>query len=656
MSTELIIRMCNRVIHVGFFLLFALVPLLLTPWNYELFEYNKMMAVYFVTAFVVTSWIIKSLAQKEFRITRTPLDIPIVLFVISQLISSIFSMDPHVSWFGYYSRFNGGMWSIVSYALLYYAFVSNIENITLFIKASLSTAIVISLYGVAERLGIDKHLWVQDVQNRVFSTLGQPNWLAAYLVALSPIALTLRSPFSYILSFLLFAVLLFTRSRSGLLGFAVADGIYWVILYLKTKKKLSLRLPFIIYHLSFIILFALFSPNFILKQVAPTTPSPTYTAPLLESGGTESGTIRKYVWEGAVNVWKSSTKTMLIGTGTETFAFAFYQFRPAGHNMTSEWDFLYNKAHNEYLNSLATTGLLGLGSYVFFLGLFIWWFIHQKKQSTLDYALFTGWLSILVTNFFGFSVVVTQLFLFLFPAMIFVQQLNNATIKQLRLPSWTIWILIIGGAYVLIKIGSFWYADTLFAAGYRFNRAGSYEKSRIYLTQATKVNPNEPFYHDELGSALSGLAVLAIESQDATGASKLAQESIKENDRALTISPNNVNFWKSRTKIFYSFATFDPQFNRAAIGALEKALSLSPNDPKIMYNLAILFGREGNNEKAIELLQQSVELKRNYRDAYYALFIFYNETKQPDAARAILQSYLDNVDPSDSDFQERIKQ
>ncbi|EKD64681.1 MAG: hypothetical protein ACD_50C00326G0003 [uncultured bacterium] len=75
-----------------------------------------------------------------------------------------------------------------------------------------------------------------------------------------------------------------------------------------------------------------------------------------------------------------------------------------------------------------------------------------------------------------------------------------------------------------------------------------------------------------------------------------------------------------------------------------------------MYNLAILFGREGNNEKAIELLQQSVELKRNYRDAYYALFIFYNETKQPDAARAILQSYLDNVDPSDSDFQERIKQ
>lgn len=33
----------DRVIRWGFILLFALVPLLLTPWNYELFEYNKMM-------------------------------------------------------------------------------------------------------------------------------------------------------------------------------------------------------------------------------------------------------------------------------------------------------------------------------------------------------------------------------------------------------------------------------------------------------------------------------------------------------------------------------------------------------------------------------------------------------------------------------------
>ena len=56
-------------------------------------------------------------------------------------------------------------------------------------------------------------------------------------------------------------------------------------------------------------------------------------------------------------------KAYLIGTGTETFAFAFYRYRPAGHNLTAN-GILYNKAHNEYLNYLATTGLFGLASYL----------------------------------------------------------------------------------------------------------------------------------------------------------------------------------------------------------------------------------------------------------------------------------------------------
>ncbi|MEK7119783.1 MAG: hypothetical protein AAB889_04660, partial [Patescibacteria group bacterium] len=114
---------CNRIIRWCFTLLFILVPLILTPVNYELFEYNKMMLTYGLTVVIVAAWLVKMMSQKEIRIARTPLDIPLALFLISQLLSSLFSMDPHVSWFGYYSRFNGGMWSIISYVLLYYAFV-----------------------------------------------------------------------------------------------------------------------------------------------------------------------------------------------------------------------------------------------------------------------------------------------------------------------------------------------------------------------------------------------------------------------------------------------------------------------------------------------------------------------------------------------------
>ena len=147
-----------------------------------------------------------------------------------------------------------------------------------------------------------------------------------------------------------------------------------------------------------------------------------------------------------------------------------------------------------------------------------------------------------------------------------------------------------------------------------------------------------------------------MDAKNATLAATLAKQSLAESDISLRISPKNVNFWKTRTKLYYSFSAFDPQLNQAAIQALETAQTLSPNDPKILYNLAILYGRQGDNDKAIVILKQSKALKPDYRDAYFGLYVFYTELKQPDAARAELQYYLTHVDPNDKDFQDRLKQ
>ena len=86
-----------------------------------------------------------------------------------------------------------------------------------------------------------------------------------------------------------------------------------------------------------------------------------YRPPALEVGGTESGEIRKIVWRGAVEIYKNYP---LLGSGPETFAYSYYNFRPQEHNLVSEWDFLYNKAHNEYLNYLATVGIIGTTAYL----------------------------------------------------------------------------------------------------------------------------------------------------------------------------------------------------------------------------------------------------------------------------------------------------
>jgi tetratricopeptide (TPR) repeat protein len=724
---------CDKIIKLGFILLFGLVPLLLTPWNYELFEFNKMMAVYAITVVVAAAWLVKSIANGKLEIARTPLDIPIALFMSSLFVSSLFSIDPHVSWYGYYSRFNGGMFSILSYVLLYYVFVSNNttiqqwNNITIYLRIALSSAIIVSLYGVLERLGIDRHLWVQDVQSRVFSTLGQPNWLAAYLAALAPLsmafALKSQSPSTKFqtnskshalnpiwslefviwcfISALFFLVLLSTRSRSGLLGFVVADVVFWCLLFLRSNRYRFLPSFFILHSLFFLIVF--FNGTYVdsidrwftlrawsmrrankltIQQSHNVTLEATPSGTLLETGGTESGTIRKYVWQGAINAWNSSWKTRIIGTGTETFAFAFYRYRPKAHNMTSEWDFLYNKAHNEYLNYLATTGILGLGSYLLFIGACMVLFVKFQIPSTksqlgqleirsirnyLPVALFAGWLSILITNFFGFSVVVVQLFLFLFPAMVIgeervksqkqdkmvsINMPRNVSIPYALLASLVLLALLV--LLVLLALG--WYSDTLYATGVRRSRAGLYDTAVDALSRATGANPLEPLFADELGTAYAGLAASAVSAKDATSAARLVSLSLSASDRAVKTSPRNVNFWKTRTKIYYTFASFDPAFNNAAIEALEQAWKLSPNDPKITYNLSILYGRKGDNAKAIKLLQTTIDLKPNYRDGYYALWVFYTEIRDRESARQVLQDYLARVDPGDKDFLEKLEE
>lgn len=726
---------CSRIIRSSFYLLFILVPLVLTPWNYELFEYNKMMVTYALSVVIAGAWSVQMIATRTIRVVKTPFDIPLWIFAATQMVSTVFSMDPHVSWMGYYSRFNGGMWSIFTYVFLYHAFVTQFspsgsdpaqthaipstsaskkkaqqshhevpsvmwrESIIKLLHVAVSTGLIVAIYGILERMGIDKHLWVQDVQNRVFSTLGQPNWLAAYLVALLPIsmALTIRnysnspkprwlSTAGYgIISLIFFTVLLFTRSRSGLLAFAVCDIVFWIILFFTYAQKRAIKLSIVTAHILFaaIVFFngsnvsqidkhftlggltAQYRSAGIVAQPAPAKP----TGPALETGGTESGTIRTYVWQGAISAWQSTTKTWMIGTGTETFAYAFYKFRPVEHNNTSEWDFLYNKAHNEYLNYLATTGVFGLLSYLAFIGVVIVWFLKRilRKHDTqhteltpISVALFAGWCSILITNFFGFSVVIVQILLFILPSAMYLFALTSEAparlAKRIELPKWTTASIMLLTAITVTRIGLFWYADTLYASAYRDARNGQFVRAKQSVETAILLNPGEPNYHDELATTLASLAVGSYEQQLATQASELARQALDENAKAIAISPLNVNFWKSKTKIYYSFSALNPAFTTESINALTKAQDLSPNDPKITYNLAILYGRTGNSQKAIELLEHAMTIKPNYRDAYYALYVFYTEVKQSSKAKEVLESYLRTIDASDSQFMDLLKQ
>lgn len=680
----------QKIIGLSFLTLFFLVPLVLCPLNFELFEYNKMMLTYAITIIIYTIWLAKAIWKRTISLTKTPLDLPLCLFLSFQILSTIFSIDPHTSIFGYYSRFHGGLLSTFCYLALYYAIVSWGREIggqklsLLLSKTILFSGALVAFYGILQHPnplfrdpsgqwhGIDYQYWVQDVELRVFSTIGQPNWLAAYLAMLIPLAIffmltskTLITKFLYFfLSSLYYLCLLFTNSRAGAGGFFI--GFLLLLLLLWRKRNLLSRPSFFLL-LLLIFTFTLLtfiSGQFLLKRFREIFAPKIFAVTQIPPG--ETGRIRKIVWKGALAIFKHYP---LFGSGVETFAYSYYQFRPKEHNQTTEWDFLYNKAHNEYLNFLATTGIFGFLSYLFLILSFLFWSI-KKLFSSLEpksffflSALLSSYLAYLVQNFSGFSVVPIALFFFLFPAFafLFTENLPAINLRLPRgrlLPSLLLVFIFLISFFLLKTLGKMWWADTYFAKGQALVQEGLFELSYPYLKKAIKLNPGEPLYFDQLAY---NAAVLATARQEETEILHLAQEAVSSLKKALSISPLNVNFWKTGIKVFYQLGSLNDQFYQKAKECAKMAMELSPTEPKIPYNLGLIYLQLGEREKAIDSLQKAIELKPDLRAPRYALALVYHQKatksgKFRQKAIKELKYILQNIDPGDVEAQEKLRE
>ena len=65
----------------------------MTPFNSELFEFNKMILVYFLTILIGGVWVIRGIRELRVIFQKTPLDEFLVIFWATQVLSFLFSID-----------------------------------------------------------------------------------------------------------------------------------------------------------------------------------------------------------------------------------------------------------------------------------------------------------------------------------------------------------------------------------------------------------------------------------------------------------------------------------------------------------------------------------------------------------------------------------
>lgn len=643
----------NKLINILFKILLFSIPLVLWINNSELFEFNKTVVLYILSLLIFGAWIAKSIAVKKIIYRKNILLIPALIFLISQIISAFVSIDPRTSWLGYYSRFNGGITTTVCYLFLFFAYISNVEKEEnrKNIKVLLASGLLVSIYGIMQKFGIDKDVWVQDVQERIFSTLGQPNWLGTWISILIPLIYAFYNKGNkkavFIISSIFFATLLFTKSRSALLGFGIGSIILFLSKILGKEKRMRF-LKLAGFFIPFVILVAIFgtpvTPS-IFSLGKPAVETPT-NVPVLESGGTESGEIRKIVWQGAVEIWKHYP---ILGTGVETFAYSYYKYRPLAHNLVSEWDFLYNKAHNEYLNILANTGALGLVGYLFLVITSLYLMFKSKNDNKWVYI--SGYVSVLVSNAFGFSVVPINVVFFLLPAFCLIEIIEQKEINKefqiglnLKLLTIGLWLIVFGLLFLVVK---YWYADTLYAMGKSYNDSNDFIQGRKYLINAVKLSPDEAIYWSELSQSSAGIASKLHESGEDLSAREIAGYSLKEIDIAEKLSPRNLNIRRDKYFVLLKLLSIDNNLLEIIKNDLVDAINLAPTDAKLYYYLALTYMRAGEDQKSMEVLKNTIELKPNYKDARLAYAILLGESGNKKEAVEELNYILKNIDSRD---------
>jgi len=175
----------DLIIEILFLVMVFLVPTIFDRRIGIVFSGTKVAWLRSLMAVTMSLWAIKLLIQRKHFFVRSPLDWPVVTFLLTTTIATLTSVHVYTSFVGFYGRYEGlSTWYI--FGLLFFIainFLYSSQQIRRVLAVVLSSATVMSVYGVIQRSEIDPYQWGGVVTwQRVIGTIGQPNFLAAYIL------------------------------------------------------------------------------------------------------------------------------------------------------------------------------------------------------------------------------------------------------------------------------------------------------------------------------------------------------------------------------------------------------------------------------------------------------------------------------------------
>ncbi len=302
----------------------------------------------------------------------------------------------------------------ILWAFCIWQYCSSPRRAWIFVWVSIAVSFVVCVYAVFQALGIDFYAWDEFgfgvAARRVTSSMGNPDFLAGYLVGLIPLTFILllmkrRGQFWLITTILFFQILslILTYSRGGwvaaFLTFLILLSLLTYANWIKDPPLLRsiISLKTAVWGIACMVLIGSVTAFIMWDEIA----AALYRFSHLSEG--ESVSNRFYFYQGAAAIWLSRP---ILGYGIGSFNRMFAEFRDVELSKFLPFNIWnLNHAHNEFLEIAAETGIVGLVLYIAIIGLLLYqvWSTllrHRSQENLILLGVFGGITAILIHNLF----------------------------------------------------------------------------------------------------------------------------------------------------------------------------------------------------------------------------------------------------------------
>ncbi|MBU4348447.1 O-antigen ligase family protein [Patescibacteria group bacterium] len=614
---------------------------------------GKAFAFRIIVELVFVLWVALAIFCKEYRPQRNILFYSLVIFTAIVSLATIFGVNPLRSFWSNFERMEG----LITYFHLfaYFLVIGNVfrkKDWFVFFNLFVIAGWFENIYAFLQKTG---RLASLQGGFRVDGTIGNPAYLAAYLIFILGFAILLFADTKKLWAKIYYAVsalftlstIYFTASRGPTLGILGAIILVFIIYLFVNSGEVAKKSKKIV--LSILLFTVLICGGlWLAKDTSFVQSSPVLSRLTSLSFSERTITSRFTIWNMS---WQAVKERPVLGWGPENYVVVFSEYYQPELWRQEPW---FDRSHNVIFDWLINAGFLGLLSYLFILISAIYLLYRNFKENKIPLSKSLIVVGIFVAYFFQnlfiFDNIATYTCFFALLAYIYsvnkkeeiTLEQDNSKASEYLMPATILAVIIfifIGYSLVLKPF----LANKYLLGALKENAGGDVVETANLFSKSLSINTflGKSEARSQFANFAVGSALLSNQLNDEQK-SQLLVEAIAEIEQ-----DKNENLLDPRPSIYLGIIYSKINQIDKAIEAYENALKISPRKQDILFSLADCYMAKDDYKQALLILKKAYEEDPEFTVARIYLAGMYIMNNQQDKADELLLEGFGAVNVAD---------